>query len=93
MADGQPNLKEEQDLPPNDILIKTTTRHTTKLDHILVHKGSRMLGVCQAGSLQMETAFEHKKVYIPAVTYSKAATSFKKKQHKKLMSTLPQISM
>eukprot|EP00957_Ditylum_brightwellii_P198617 15137875-Ditylum_brightwellii.AAC.1 len=61
MANGWPKLKEEQDLPPNDTLIKTTTGHTTQLDRILVHKGSRMLGIHQAGSLRMEMEFEHKK--------------------------------
>eukprot|EP00957_Ditylum_brightwellii_P079451 6042101-Ditylum_brightwellii.AAC.1 len=51
---------EEEDLPPNDILIKTTTGYTSNLDHISVHKGSRMLGIHQAGSFQMKTEFEHK---------------------------------
>eukprot|EP00957_Ditylum_brightwellii_P074200 5637673-Ditylum_brightwellii.AAC.1 len=61
MANGRPKLMEEQDLPPNDFLIKTTIGHTTQLDRLSVHKGSRMLGVHQVGSLQMETKFEHKK--------------------------------
>eukprot|EP00957_Ditylum_brightwellii_P026029 1968105-Ditylum_brightwellii.AAC.1 len=61
MANGWPKLMEEQDLPQNDILIKTTTGHTTQLDCISVHNGSRMLGVRQAGSLQMETEFDYKK--------------------------------
>eukprot|EP00957_Ditylum_brightwellii_P076614 5823028-Ditylum_brightwellii.AAC.1 len=60
MVNGQPKLMEEHKLPPNDILMKTKTGYTTQLDRISVHKGSRMLGVRQTGSLQMETEFEHK---------------------------------
>eukprot|EP00957_Ditylum_brightwellii_P132301 10087928-Ditylum_brightwellii.AAC.2 len=53
-------MMEEEELPPNNILIKTTTGYTTKLDRISVYKGSRMLGARQAGSLQRNTEFEHK---------------------------------
>eukprot|EP00957_Ditylum_brightwellii_P196429 14966067-Ditylum_brightwellii.AAC.1 len=60
LANGPPKLMEEEDLPLNNILIKTTTGYTTKLDRISVHKGSRMLGIRQADSLQMDTEFEHK---------------------------------
>eukprot|EP00957_Ditylum_brightwellii_P177633 13530241-Ditylum_brightwellii.AAC.1 len=48
LANDRLKLMEEEELPPNDILIKTTTGYTTKLDRISVHKGSRMLGVWQA---------------------------------------------
>eukprot|EP00957_Ditylum_brightwellii_P019286 1454720-Ditylum_brightwellii.AAC.1 len=44
LANGCPKLMEEEKLPPNDILIRTTTGYTTKLDRIPVNKGSRMLG-------------------------------------------------
>eukprot|EP00957_Ditylum_brightwellii_P083826 6371694-Ditylum_brightwellii.AAC.1 len=60
MANDRPKLMEEHNLPPNNILIKTTTGYTTQLDRILGHKGSRMMNVRQAGSLQMDTEFEHK---------------------------------
>eukprot|EP00957_Ditylum_brightwellii_P037925 2868572-Ditylum_brightwellii.AAC.2 len=56
---GKPILMDEQDLPLNDVEIPKATGQNTVLERIPVQKGFRMLGVRQAGIMQMEIEFDH----------------------------------
>eukprot|EP00957_Ditylum_brightwellii_P051886 3935455-Ditylum_brightwellii.AAC.2 len=60
LTNRSPKPSEEEELPENNIFIKTTTGYTRNLERISVHKGSRMLGVWQAGFFQMDTDLENK---------------------------------
>eukprot|EP00957_Ditylum_brightwellii_P130725 9973066-Ditylum_brightwellii.AAC.1 len=54
---GEPFLLKEEELPQNTVSIRSETGHNTVLEQVDAHKGVTMLGVRQAGSLQMDTEF------------------------------------
>eukprot|EP00957_Ditylum_brightwellii_P080388 6114404-Ditylum_brightwellii.AAC.1 len=56
---GEPFLLTEGELPQNTVSIRSETGHNTVLEQVDAHKGVRILGVRQAGSLQMDTEFDH----------------------------------
>eukprot|EP00957_Ditylum_brightwellii_P068377 5190977-Ditylum_brightwellii.AAC.1 len=55
---GRPVLLAEEKLPVNNIDIVDVLEHTMRMERVPVEKGVRMLGVRQAGSLQMNSKFD-----------------------------------
>eukprot|EP00957_Ditylum_brightwellii_P012383 935489-Ditylum_brightwellii.AAC.1 len=57
----KPYLLSNQELPENMVIIRGADRSHTKRKRIEAHKGTKMLGVHHAGTLQQETEYWHLK--------------------------------